>query len=547
MIKTAKNARTVPTRRQVMAHLAAGTMLGGVLAGAPLWAQDAAEDTPAADAAQPALPPAAETQPFSFDSLTIEMREAAKQPATAPQKVDGFLSKLDYDAYRMIRFNPEHARFADGDHPQFTLQAFHMGWLFREPVLIYEVKDGQAQAMSFSTDDFVYERKAREIVPEHAPLPGVAGFRLHHPLNRPDVLDELVAFQGASYFRALGRNSQYGLSARGLAVNTGLSVAEEFPRFRRFWVERPAENAKTVTVYAAMDSASLTGAYRFVITPGEATVMDVTARLFLRADVQQLGVAPLTSMFLYADRSRDRFDDFRPQVHDSDGLMIEKASGERVWRPLANPERLASSYFSESTPKSFGLYQRDREFEQYQDAWARYERRPSLKVEPTSDWGDGMVRLVEIPSEAEANDNIVAFWVPKDGAKAGQEREFSYRLSWGDLPLDPNEGIAHVKETFAGAGGVAGSNDKTRKFVVDFAGGRIANLPSDAVADLKVVNTISGGTITNQSFSKIPDHDIWRLVMDVDAEDGSTVELTAYLQGYGAKQSETWAYQWIKA
>lgn len=545
MEKTPKTASRGLTRRQMIGHLAAGTVLtsGGL---SPLYAQDA--QAPAQDETQPALPPAAEQQPFSFDVLTDQMREAAKQPAQEPQTVDGFLTKLDYDLYRMIRFDSDRARLMDGDYPQFTLQAFHMGWLFREPVLLYEVVDGQAQAMSFSTDDFVYQQGARDVVPEHAPLPGVAGFRLHHPLNRPDVLDELVAFQGASYFRALGRNSQYGLSARGLAINTGQSVAEEFPRFRSFWIERPAEGADQITVYASMESASLTGAYKFVISPGDATVMDVTARLFLRADVQQLGVAPLTSMFLYSNRSRAQFDDFRPQVHDSDGLMIEKVNGDRIWRPLANPSRLASSYFNEETPKSFGLYQRDREFEAYQDAWARYERRPSLKVEPQGDWGEGMVRLVEIPSKLEANDNIVAFWVPKQAAKAGEEREYSYRLSWGDLPLDAAEDLAHVKETFAGAGGVSGTeSDGTRKFVIDFTGGRIAKLPAESVDDLTVVQHVSGGTVKNQSFSKIPGHEIWRLVLDVEAPEGATVELTAHLTGYGVKQSEIWAYQWIKA
>ncbi|OCX66960.1 glucan biosynthesis protein D [Thioclava sp. SK-1] len=529
-------------RRQLLAGLGFTTALGTVVA---FPANVLAQSEPAT---APELPPAAEQKPFSFDLLTQQAQQLSTQPAAPAQQVDGFLTKLTYDDYRLIRFNPERARFADVENTQFTLQAFHMGWLFREPVVLHEVIDGQSQAMTFGTDDFIYERQARDIVPEHAPLPGVAGFRLHHPLNRPDIMDELVAFQGASYFRALGRGSAYGLSARGLALNTGLSVAEEFPRFTQFWIERPAEAAGQITLYAAMESKSLTGAYKFIITPGQNTEMVVTARLFFREDIPQLGVAPLTSMFLYADRNRAKFDDFRPQVHDSDGLMIERASGDVLWRPLANPPHLASSYFSETAPKSFGLYQRDRDFDQYQDGAAHYERRPSLKVEPIGDWGKGVVRLVEIPSDLEVNDNIVAFWVPEAQAKKGGTFEISYKLSWGDLPVDASGDLAHVLETRAGAGGVSGvESNGTRKFVIDFAGGLMSRLPEAAVEQLKPIITINNGSIASQSFSKIPGQDIWRLVMDVAAENDATVELSAHIAGFGIKQTETWAYQWIKA
>lgn len=412
-------------------------------------AQDA---QPAGDATPAPAPSAAPQQtPFSFDALAAEMQQAAKSDPVAPATSSAeFLSKLNYDSYRLIRFDPAKSRFADIEDTRFELQAFHLGWLFKEPVQLFTVEADQSRPMEFNTDDFIYERDAREIVPEHVALPGVAGFRLHSPINRPDIMDELIAFQGASYFRALGRRSAYGLSARGLAVNTGLSVAEEFPRFTRFWIETPQPGSDTITVFAAMNSQSLTGAYRFVITPGEATVMDVTARLFIRADIQQLGVAPLTSMFLYGPRNRSDFDDYRPKVHDSDGLAIEQADGDRIWRPLQNPGALASSYFSETAPKSFGLYQRDRDFDHYQDASAHYERRPSVRVTPLGDWGKGMVRLVEIPSKLEVNDNIVAFWVPEAPAKAGDALEFAYRLEWGDLP--PRSG-RHPRPCRRDAGG----------------------------------------------------------------------------------------------
>ncbi|HEY0212311.1 MAG TPA: glucan biosynthesis protein G [Paenirhodobacter sp.] len=536
------------TRRRLLGTLSAGAVVA--CAGTALRAQDAAapdQPAPAPDqpAPEPAVPP---QQPFSFDTLSVTMRDtASKQPQTATLP-DGFLTRLNYDDYRLIRFNPDRARFADVEHSRFRLQAFHMGWLFKEPVLLYEVANGQAWLLGFDTDDFIYERQARDIVPEHVALPGVAGFRLHTPLNRPDVLDELVAFQGASYFRALGRDSTYGLSARGLAVNTGMPVAEEFPRFTKFWVQRPEPGSNTIVVWAAMESTSLTGAYQFVITPGEVTQMDVTARLFFRADVPQLGVAPLTSMFLYGERNRARFDDFRPQVHDSDGLGILRDDGERLWRPLSNPTRLASSYLVEENPRAFGLYQRDRNFDHYQDASAVYERRPSCVVEPLGDWGKGTVRLVEIPSDLEVNDNIVAFWVPDAPAKAGSEMEFRYRLRWGDLPPDPQATRAYVVASRAGVGGVSGTpnTDGSRKFVVDFAGGMIGKLPASAVDQLAIVATAAQGEIVTQVLHYIPETRVWRLVLDVKAT-GGVVELSAHIAGYDQRLTETWLYQWINA
>ena len=529
------------TRRRLIAALSAGGALACTTA---LPRMAFAQETPA-----PAAIPAALQQAFSFGTLSEEMRTLSAQPPVAVQIPESFLSGLTYDDYRLIRFNPERARFSEIKGSQFQLHAFHMGWLFKEPVLLYEINEGQARIMGFDTDDFIYEREARDHVPEHAQLPGVAGFRLHHPLNRPDIFDELVAFQGASYFRALGRGSAYGLSARGLAVNTGLSVAEEFPRFTRFYIERPTGGAEQIVVHAAMESASLTGAYRFVITPGAETVMDVTARLFFRSDIEQLGVAPLTSMFLFAERNRHAFDDFRPNVHDSDGLGIVRADGDMFWRPLSNPSRLASSYFAETAPKSFGLYQRDREFDHYQDAAAFYEKRPSCVVEPMGDWGRGAIRLVEIPSDLEVNDNIVAFWVPEGAIKAGESREFSYRLRWGDLAYDERDDRAHVLETRAGIGGVSGveNTEGTRKFVIDFKGGMLGNLPGDAGDDLKIVTTVTNGEIQTQTLSHIWGTDIWRLVLDVAAPKGATVELSAHIAGYDRKLTETWLYQWIKA
>lgn len=488
---------------------------------------------------------AAVQQPFSFDALSQQMQEKAGQAWVAPEKIGGFFAGLKYDDYRLVSFNPERARWRDDRRSQFQLHAFPMGWLFAEPVRMYEIREGVATEMTFSTDDFRFLNELATKVPSGEIMPGVAGFRLHYPLNRLDVMDELVAFLGASYFRALGAGSGYGLSARGLALNTASGSAEEFPRFSAFWIERPAPGAREAVVYAALESPSVTGAYRFAIHPGEETVMDVTARLYFRADVEQLGIAPLTSMYLYSERNRHLFDDYRPQVHDSDGLRITRTEGDVLWRPLNNPPHLAGAYFAETSPRGFGLHQRDREFEHYQDSEAHYERRPSLEVEPVGDWGKGVVRLVEIPSDLEVNDNIVAFWVPEAKAKAGDAREFSYRLRWGGLlPLD-REDLGWVVETRSGAGGVSGveSVANTRKFVVDFTGGPLDPLPADAV--IEPIISAHGGEIVSQSFLRVWGTDIWRLAIDVKAESGTTVELVAHVAGFGRKLTETWLYQWI--
>lgn len=490
-----------------------------------------------------AATPLAEGAAFSFNLLTEEMRARATLPHAAAVPPEGFLGSLDYDDYRNIRFRPEAARW-QGAGDMFRLHAFHTGWLFGEPVQMFDVSTGTVQPLPFSTDDFRYDGGLSERVPAHAALPGVAGFRLHYPLNRLDVIDELVAFLGASYFRALGQGNAYGISARGLALNTGTGQAEEFPRFTAFYLERPAPGATEIALSAALDSESVTGAYRFVIRPGRETEMDVTARLFFRAAVEQVGVAPLTSMFLFDATNRGAFDDYRPRVHDSNGLRMQRRDGNVLWRALNNPMTLADSWFDGDVAR-FGLMQRGRDFADYQDAEAHYERRPSLEVEPLGDWGPGYVRLVELPTDLEVNDNIVAFWVPAaKGAEAGQAMEFAYRLHWGNLDDADPEAIAVVGETRAGVAGVSGvqNPEDARKFVVDFAGEVLANLPGDAA--LEPVITLSAGEVIASTLEPLEGPGIWRLVLDVQAPGEPVVELTAHLAGYGQKLSETWLYQW---
>lgn len=530
------------SRRSVLGGLSLSLLLG-TTAISPLFAQ---ETEPVAEG-EVADTGVLEEVPFSFDILTETMREKAGQPLSAPEAaLPEFMAALDYDGYRHIQFRPQSARWRG--ESLFHVHAFHMGWLYKEPVDIFEVSGDVARPMVFSTDDFNYMGPLEGSVDAHLALPGVAGFRLNFPINRPDLFDEVIAFVGASYFRALGQGNLYGLSARGLAINTGLSGAEEFPRFSRFYLEKPAEGADTAIVYAALESQSVAGAFRFAIRPGAETVIDVVARLFFRSDIEQLGIAPMTSMFLYAENNRSRFDDYRPQVHDSNGLGIVRDGGDRLWRALNNPPRLASSYFAETNPRSFGLYQRDRDFAAYQDAGAHYERRPSLVIEPEGDWGEGHIRLVEIPSDVEVNDNIVAFWVPEAKAKSGEAREYRYRMRWGDLDPDPGAELAHVLETRTGHGGVSGIENAPdlRKFVVDFSGGRLGRLPAGS-EELTPVVGISGGEVVHTALAKIEGTDIWRLVLDIRLAGSAVVELNAHITGFDQRLSETWLYQWMEA
>ncbi|SFV38387.1 glucans biosynthesis protein [Devosia crocina] len=486
---------------------------------------------------------------FDFESFTARMRDMAAQPYQNPELIQSpVYEALDYDGHRRVQFDTKKARWLGDDHG-FQIQAFPPGWLFKETVSVYEITSGDSHPFAFDTEDFIYhfDDKAERDAIESAAFPGIAGFRINYPMNKPDVADELVAYLGASYFRALGRGNIYGSSARGLLINSWRDGPEEFPRFSEFYLERPT-GPGPMTLYAALESHSVTGAYRFVISPADAdqqeTVMDVTARLFFREDVAEVGIAPLTSMFLFADTNRSDFDDFRPQVHDCSGLVFEPEAGLPMWRQLNNSPILGNSYFWDANMKAFGLYQRNRNFEDYQDAGAHYERRPSMRVEPTGDWGQGQVRLIEIPARSETDDNIAAFWIPKDAPKAGEAREYGYRLIWGDLVASDEADLAHVVETRIGQGGVSGVENAAslRKFVIDFAGGRLPDLSPDTLFDVNA--SVSAGEIIGLAFSQIEANGLWRLVLDVETIGESLIELKASISAGGEPLTEAWLYQW---
>ncbi|KQI67486.1 glucan biosynthesis protein D [Loktanella sp. 3ANDIMAR09] len=484
--------------------------------------------------------------PFSFAALVDRARQTAAQAYVPPEVLSAAFTDLDYDAYRTIQFNEARARWA-GPEAFAVLHAYHPGWLFDSTVDLFEIIDGMAVPMDFSARDFRYGGDVEQPLNDGEVFPGVAGFRLNMPLNAPDRFDEVVTFLGASYFRALGKDNRYGLSARGLAVNTATSEAEEFPRFSAFWLTRPAPGDTAVTFYALLESESVAGAYQFTVTPGETTTIDVTSELFFRSDIEQLGIAPLTSMFLFGLNDQGPFDDYRTRVHDSEALVINTAGGETLYRVLNNPQQLANSYFSAQSPRSFGLVQRNRDFEGYLDAEAYYERRPSLIVEPVGDWGEGTVRLIEIPTDLETNDNIVAFWIPQNPYGAGSSAKVSYRLHWGMTPPGAQSDLAQITHTLAGAGGVSGVEPSadTRKFVIDFQGGLLA----EPIAELlvKARTSIYGGTLVQEVLQRVDGQDAtWRLVLEVAADPGAIVEMRANLAEGDRLLTETWVYQWMK-
>lgn len=498
----------------------------------------AASLPPAARAVQ--LKPLGAPQPFDHATLKGRARALAAQPYRPPSEaLPTEVAALDWDAYQAIRYRADHGLWA-GEGLRFEAQLFHLGLFFKRPVRVHEVRDGQAQELAYDPALFDYGGSGLHGERQPADL-GFAGFRLHfHTTPRQDV----AAFLGASYFRAVGASRQYGLSARGLAIDTGLGRPEEFPDFSAFWLERPAPGSDTVVVHALLDAPSVAGAYRFAITPGEPLVMDVDAALYPRRPVERLGIAPCTSMYQHGENDRRMANDWRPEIHDSDGLALWTGAGEWLWRPLTNPPSLAFNAFADRNPRGFGLLQRDRDFDHYQDDGVFYDRRPSLWVEPKGDWGEGSVQLVEIPTIDETFDNIVAFWNPAVPLAPGQERLFGYRLYWGDEP-PARPPLARCVATRTGLGGVVGQRRPywSWRFAIDFAGGPLATLPEDT--KVEPVIEASRGRVEITSARPLAVGSGWRAMFDVVPDEAATpLQLRVHLRSGGQALTETWLYHW---
>lgn len=482
--------------------------------------------------AQATAAPAKPGARFTAATVLEEARALAARPYQAPRpSLPEAYARLSYDAYRDIRYRNEKAWWREEGLP-FQAQLFHPGFLYPSPVAVHVVEAGRAQPVRFSPDLFAYGALAPS-----APLAaadGFAGVKLTHPLNQPDHFDEVVSFLGASYFRALGRGNVYGLSARGVAIDTALPRPEEFPAFRALWLEKPAPGADRVVVHALLDGPSVTGAYRFTIIPGPRTVMEVEATLFARGRVEQLGLAPLTSMYLFGENDRGGFDDFRPEVHDSDGLFVWTRDGEQLWRPLQNPARLTVSSFSARGLRAFGLLQRDTAFSSYEDLEARYERRPSAWVEPMGDWGPGVVRLAELPTPQEVHDNIAAFWVPDAPLVPGTPLRLAYRLHWGSEPPWPAT-ASTVTATRISAGDTPGA----RRFVLDFSREAAAG-----DGQVELVITASRGRVRSPTVRRHEPSGGWRATFELVPEANESTELRAYLERGSETLTETWSYLW---
>jgi len=482
----------------------------------------------------PADKPAA-TYAFSFEMLLAEAKRLATRPYS-PQRstLPAGLDKLSPEQYRSIHFNRDAAIWRRENLP-FRLELLRASNNMQATlVTVSIVEDGMASDL-IATPAMFDLGPAGPQLGKVVSLP-LSGFRLVNQINSKKIWDEFLVFQGASYFRAVPKGLLYGLSARGLAINTAEPSGEEFPAFAHFWIERPAARATSIVIDALLESESTTGAYRFTVQPGVETVTDVELTLFPRADMRVVGIAPLTSMFLFDETNRGRLDDYRPEVHDSDGLQITSHGGEHIFRQLANPTKLQVSTFTTLPPQGFGLVQRSREQSDYQDFENLYERRPSAWVEPVGDWGAGAVELVEIPSGRESNDNIVAFWRPAQVLTAGHPATFAYRLTWLSEPPLPKS-LGQVVATRSGAS----LDGKRRVFILDFVGA------GEKTEGLRVDLGASAGKISNVALiSNSALHGL-RASFEIDPNDAELIELRLRVMRADLPVSETWLYRWTSS
>ncbi len=520
-------------------------LLGGAASAALLaaGAAQAQNRPPQAPPAPPASQPPAPAPRFVFDDVVRRARELAALPYETPPPLPEPLAKLDFDTWRDIRFRPERA-FLQAPGSQFRLQTFHPGFLYTRPVTINLIREGVPAPIPYAANLFDYGRNRFE-----RPLPvntGFAGFRLHYPLNDPKVHDEIISFLGASYFRFLGQGQKYGLSARGLSIGVGAKETEEFPVFREFWVEQPEPSADRAVIHALLDSESLTGAYRFDLYAAKETVIEVTATLFARKRVERIGIAPLTSMFFTGENDRRYIDDFRPELHDSDGLLMHTGAGEWIWRPLRNPTRIEASAFLDTNIRGFGLMQRDRTFEHYQDLDLNYELRPSYWVEPLEGWGEGKVELFEIPTSDETNDNIVAQWAPIQPMEPGSSRTWRYKVTaiLEDDEITPGGVARNTYRTKPRAlGSAEPATPNSTRFIIDFTDGQLP-FYGKAPDQVQVVPSISNGRILRTFLVPNPKTDGFRAGIDVEVPAGQSADIRAFLKAGNKALTETWTYPW---
>jgi periplasmic glucans biosynthesis protein len=528
-----------------MTHISRRKLLGALAAiSAPKSALAISSPNDAsAQGAPSSLALVAKPPRFGFENVISRARELVGAPfEEAPQRLPDAFDKLEYDSWRDIRFRPDRALLANGGGA-FRLETFHLGFLYRRPVTVNLIRDGLPAPIPYSPNLFDYGR----VKPEKDPPVnlGFAGFRLHYPLNDPHVSDELISFLGASYFRFLGREQKYGLSARALCVEAG-TEKESFPFFREFWVETPTPGSNRATIYALLDGEAVTGAFRFDVTPGQDSTVDVQATLFARREGVKFGFAPLTSMFLTGENDQRIRDNFRAELHDSDGLLVQTGAGEWLWRPLNNPTAPRITSFLDKDNRGFGLMQRDRTWESYQDLELGYESRPSYFVEPLGPWGEGRVELIELATQDETNDNIVASWTPATPPEPQKPFSYAYRITacLDETRLSPN---GRVVNTFRAPPQALGSSENvasnSRRFLVDFAGGDMSYYVGDP-SQVEVVATATNGKVLRTSVAANPHIDGLRAMFDVSVVSGQTADLRLFLRSGNRTLTETWTYPW---
>src|SRR6516165_3492998 len=481
----------------------------------------------------PQTAPPAEPGPFTFANVQQLAKErAAHEYRQGSQNLPASLANLTYDQYRDIRFRPASALWRG--QALFEVQFFHRGYRVRQRVNVFEVTPEGAGLIEYSPRLFTFGHLTK--TPKLSTEVGFAGFRVHYPLQTPGYKDELLVFLGASYFRVLGRNQHYGASARALAIDPAEQSGEEFPTFTDFWLVRPQPTDRSLTIYALLDSRSVAGAYQFDVRPGDVTQVEVHCDLYPRRNIAKLGVAPLTSMYLYGEDGTGRhFDDFRPQVHDSDGLLAETGHGQWIWRPLSNPRDLRVNRFIDENPHGFGLVQRNRNFADYQDVESQYESRPSYWVQPLGNWGKGGVELVEIPSDEEIHDNMVAYWVPDQAVGAGKPLSFAYLLStFSANPHWPPGGRAIALRS----GNPAVGDNKgrfgagARRMLVEFAGGELDGL--NGTQPVKAELGAENGQIDALTVQRVAPGGPWRVAFVVTPRPKKpVVDLHCFLTLYG--------------
>jgi glucans biosynthesis protein len=484
---------------------------------------------------------AAKPAAFDYAVLKGRARALANTAYRPPERLaPQFLRELTYDQYQAIGFRHEHALWAQLPSA-FRLEFFHCGRGFKEPVQLYELVNGEAREIRYRPEMFKFDGSGIDTRQLPADL-AFAGFRVHTSTN---WREDIAVFLGASYFRARGSDSrQFGLSARGLAIDTAMDI-EEWPRFVAFWLERPSPESRTLVFYGLLDSLSATGAYRFALTPGAPQVMEVDAAMYPRLSVRRLGLAPLTSMYQCGENDRRLANDWRPEIHDSDGLAICTGNGEWLWRPLNNPAAMRISSYLDESPRGFGLLQRDRNFEHYQDDGVFYDRRPSAWIEPKAGWSKGAIQLVELTAPNETFDNIVAYWNPATPAQPGDELLYGYRMYWGTrLPAAPT--LAQTVATRTGLGGVIGHDRQyfSWRFAVDFAGGELAALAKST--EVEPVVSVARGTVEVPSARPLQSIGGFRVMFDLKPPDDSVepIDVRLFLRHRKQPLTETWMYQW---